>query len=185
MVTPNAILTPHSPVLASAATKELKDDAPDAIELGAPVQRRENISIFSRWQKRWISLITSFAAMFSTLSTFVYLPALTPISRDLSVSIMLMNLTVTSYLVVAGIAPAFIGDIADQSGRKPVYILVFLLMLAANLGMANLTKWSMLLVLRMILSAGALGMVSVTYNVIADIMTARERGSFIRTIFLL
>ncbi|EXM16391.1 hypothetical protein RAB80_008984 [Fusarium oxysporum f. sp. vasinfectum] len=78
--------------------------------------------------------------MFSTLSTFVYLPALTPISRDLSVSITLMNLTVTSYLVVAGIAPAFIGDIADQSGRKPVYILMFLLMLAANLGIANLTR---------------------------------------------
>uniref|UniRef100_A0A0D2YDG4 Major facilitator superfamily (MFS) profile domain-containing protein n=1 Tax=Fusarium oxysporum (strain Fo5176) TaxID=660025 RepID=A0A0D2YDG4_FUSOF len=184
MVTPNAILTPHSPVLASAATKELKDDAPDAIELGAPVQRRENTSIFSRWQKRWISLITSFAAMFSTLSTFVYLPALTPISRDLSVSITLMNLTVTSYLVVAGIAPAFIGDIADQSGRKPVYILVFLLMLAANLGMANLTKWSVLLVLRMILSAGASGTVSVAYGVVADITTAGERGSFIGTIFL-
>lgn len=180
-----AILTPHSPVLASAATKELKDDAPDAIELGALVQRRENKSIFSRWQKRWISLITSFAAMFSTLSTFVYLPALTPISRDLSVSITLMNLTVTSYLVVAGIAPAFIGDIADQSGRKPVYILMFLFMLAANLGMANLTGWSVLLVLRMILSAGASGTVSVAYGVVADITTAGERGSFIGTIFLL
>ncbi|EMT69662.1 Quinidine resistance protein 1 [Fusarium odoratissimum] len=184
MATPNAILTPHSPALASAATKELKDDAPDAIELGAPVQRRENKSIFSRWQKRWISLITSFAAMFSTLSTFVYLPALTPISRDLSVSITLMNLTVTSYLVVAGIAPAFIGDIADQSGRKPVYILMFLFMLAANLGMANLTAWSVLLVLRMILSAGASGTVSVAYGVVADITTAGERGSFIGTIFL-
>ncbi|WAO84730.1 Quinidine resistance protein 1 [Fusarium falciforme] len=184
MATPNAILTPNSPVLASAPTKELNDDAPDAIELGAPVQRRENTSIFSRWQKRWISLITSFAAMFSTLSSFVYLPALTPISRDLSVSITLMNLTVTSYLVVAGIAPAFIGDIADQSGRKPVYILMFLLMLAANLGMANLTRWSVLLVLRMILSTGASGTVSVAYGVVADITTAGERGSFIGTIFL-
>ncbi|KAL9564052.1 hypothetical protein ACKAV7_011826 [Fusarium commune] len=184
MATPNAILTPNSPVVASAPIKELKDDAPDAIELGAPVQRRENTSIFSRWQKRWISLITSFAAMFSTLSSFVYLPALTPISRDLSVSITLMNLTVTSYLVVAGIAPAFIGDIADQSGRKPVYILMFLLMLAANLGMANLTRWSVLLVLRMILSAGASGTVSVAYGVVADITTAGERGSFIGTIFL-
>ncbi|KAH7153696.1 multidrug resistance protein [Fusarium sp. MPI-SDFR-AT-0072] len=149
MATPNAILTPNSPVVASAPTKELKDDAPDAIELGAP-----------------ISLITSFAAIFSTLSSFVYLPALTPISRDLSVSITLMNLTVTSYLVVAGIAPAFIGDIIDQSGRKPVYILI------------------VLLVLRMILSAGASGTVSIAYGVVADITTAGERGSFIGMIFL-
>ncbi|KAM5347808.1 hypothetical protein ACJ41O_007632 [Fusarium nematophilum] len=182
MTTSNAILTPNSPVIASAPTKELDD--PDVIELGASVQQNQSTSIFSRWQKRWISLITSFAAMFSTLSSFVYLPALTPISHDLGVSITLMNLTVTSYLVVAGIAPAFIGDIADQSGRRPVYILMFLLMLAANLGMANLTKWSVLLVLRMILSAGASGTVSVAYGVVADITTAGERGSFIGTIFL-
>lgn len=82
-------------------------------------------------------------------------------------------------------APVFIGDIADQSGRKPVYILIFLLMLAVNLGMANLTRWIVLLVLRMILSAGASGTVSVAYGVVADITTAGERGSFIETIFLL
>ncbi|KAK2468977.1 hypothetical protein H9L39_19414 [Fusarium oxysporum f. sp. albedinis] len=81
-------------------------------------------------------------------------------------------------------APVFIGDIADQSGRKPVYILMFLLMLAVNLGMANLTRWIVLLVLRMILSAGASGTVSVAYGVVADITTAGERGSFIETIFL-
>ncbi|KAF9760845.1 hypothetical protein IL306_004097 [Fusarium sp. DS 682] len=179
MSTPDAIFTPRSPVLASAPIKEQKDNAPDAIEIGAPVQRSENTTLFSRWEKRWISLVTSFAAMFSTLSSFVYLPALTPISRDLSVSITLMNLTVTSYLVVAGIAPAFIGDIADQSGRRPVYILMFLLMLAANLGMANLTRWSALLVLRMILSAGASGTVSVAYGVVADITTTGERGKYI------
>ncbi|KAL7754920.1 hypothetical protein ACKLNR_015260 [Fusarium oxysporum f. sp. zingiberi] len=61
---------------------------------------------------------------------------------------------------------------------------MFLLMLAANLGMANPTRWSVLLVLRMILSAGASGTVSVAYGVVADITTAGERGSFIGTIFL-
>ncbi|EXK30374.1 hypothetical protein FOMG_13187 [Fusarium oxysporum f. sp. melonis 26406] len=61
---------------------------------------------------------------------------------------------------------------------------MFLLMLAANLGMANLTRWSVLLALRMILSAGASGTVSVAYGVVADITTAGERGSFIGTIFL-
>ncbi|KAH7134147.1 multidrug resistance protein [Dactylonectria macrodidyma] len=140
--------------------------------------------VFSKWQKRWISLIASFASMFSTLSSFVYMPALTPIANALNVSLTLMNLTVTSYMVVAGIAPAFMGDIADQSGRKPVYILLFILMLGANLGMANVKQWSVLLVLRMVLSAGASGTVGAAYGVIADITTVGERGSFIGTIFL-
>lgn len=142
-------------------------------------------SVFSKWQKRWISLMASFASMFSTLSSFVYLPALTPISKALNVSLTLMNLTVTSYMIVAGIAPAFMGDIADKSGRKPVYILLFILMLGANLGMACVNKWSVLLVLRMLLSAGASGTVGAAYGVIADITTVGERGSFIGTIFLL
>lgn len=31
---------------------------------------------------------------------------------------MLINLTVPSYLVIAGVAPAFMGDMADQNGHK-------------------------------------------------------------------
>ncbi|KAF4463040.1 Quinidine resistance 1 [Fusarium albosuccineum] len=185
----NAVLASDLPV-PDVNTPETKDQAkhddtnPDAIELGSSRQTSQPNTIFSRWQKRWISLITSFGAMFSTISSFVYLPALTPLSEDLNVSLTLMNLTVTSYMVVAGIAPAFMGDIADQSGRRPVYIIMFLLMLGANLGMANVTKWSVLLVLRMVLSAGASGTVSVAYGVLADITTAGERGSYIGTIFL-
>ncbi|KAJ3512618.1 hypothetical protein NM208_g15300 [Fusarium decemcellulare] len=189
MTTTNAILTADLPVpdveTASAKDQSKQDDTnPDAIELGSSRQTSQPNTIFSRWQKRWISLITGFGAMFSTISSFVYLPALTPLSEDLNVSLTLMNLTVTSYMVVAGIAPAFMGDIADQSGRRPVYIIMFLLMLGANLGMANVTKWSVLLVLRMVLSAGASGTVSVAYGVLADITTAGERGSYIGTIFL-
>ncbi|KAF7533391.1 hypothetical protein G7Z17_g13523 [Cylindrodendrum hubeiense] len=161
------------------------DDTPQqSADIECARSANEAVSVFSKWQKRWISLMISFAAMFSTLSSFVYLPTLTPMSKALNVSLTLMNLTVTSYMVVAGIAPAFMGDIADQSGRKPVYILLFLLMLGANLGMATLNKWSVLLVLRMLLSAGASSTVGVAYGVIADITTVGERGSFIGTIFL-
>ena len=98
--------------------------------------------------------------MFSTMSSFVYLPALVPISADLNVSLFLINLTVTSYLVVAGVAPAFMGDMADQNGRRPVYILMFSLMIAANVGMALQTSFPALLVLRMVQSAGSSGNIS-------------------------
>lgn len=128
-------------------------------------------SAFTKWQKLWISLATAFAAMFSTMSSYLYLPALLPISKELNVSILLINLTVTSYLVVAGVAPAFMGDMADQNERRPVYILMFLLMIGANVGIAVQKSYPALLVFRMIQSAGSSGMLYPADGVFELIMT--------------
>lgn len=76
---------------------------------------------------------------------------------DLGLSVSLVNLTITSYLIVAGIAPAFVGDIADQGGRRPAYILMFILGAASNVGLALQNSYAALFVLRMVQSAGASG----------------------------
>ena len=114
-------------------------------------------STFSRTEKRWITFAASFAAMFSGLSSFIYYLAVVPLARDLGVSLQLINLTITSYLIVAGIAPAFMGDMADQTGRRPVYILTFSLYFGANIGLAVQKSYPALLVLRMVQSAGSSG----------------------------
>lgn len=76
---------------------------------------------------------------------------------DFGVSITLINLTITSYMIIAGVAPAFMGDLADQSGRRPVYLLMFLLMTVSNIGIALQKSFAALLVLRMIQSFGSSG----------------------------
>lgn len=103
------------------------------------------------------SYTASFGAMFSTLSSYIYFPALVPMAIDLGLSVSLVNLTITSYLIVAGIAPAFVGDIADQGGRRPAYILMFILGAASNVGLALQNSYAALFVLRMVQSAGASG----------------------------
>ena len=145
---------------AGAGTTNTETDLHKTDGLPTSQSLSEPYTVSKPSQKLWISLITSFAAMFSTMSSFVYLPALVPISADLNVSLFLINLTVTSYLVVAGVAPAFMGDMADQNGRRPVYILMFSLMIAANVGMALQTSFPALLVLRMVQSAGSSGNIS-------------------------
>lgn len=114
-------------------------------------------SVFTRRQKLWISMSASFSAMFSTMSSYIYYPALVPVARDLGVSVALVNLSVTTYLIVAAIAPAFMGDMADQAGRRPIFMLLFVVMIAANVGIALQTSYAALLVLRMLQSAGASG----------------------------
>ncbi|KAI1173968.1 MFS general substrate transporter [Nemania sp. FL0916] len=142
-------------------------------------------TVFTLWQKRSINVQSSFAAMFSTLSSYIYFPALVPMARDLHVSVALINLTVTSYLIVAAIAPAFMGDLADQGGRRPVYILMFALLLGANIGMAIQTSYPALLVLRSLQSAGASGLIGAAYGIIADITQKEERGGFVGVLLLL
>lgn len=118
----------------------------------------EPFSVFTTLEKKWIAFVASFGAMFSTLSSYIYFPALVPMANDLGVSVALVNLTVTSYLIVAGIAPAFMGDIADQGGRRPAYILMFALVFGSNIGLALQNSYPVLFVLRMVQSVGASGM---------------------------
>jgi hypothetical protein len=56
-------------------------------------------TIFSHREKAGIIILVSFLAIISPLSSSIYFPALTSIADDLNVSISLVNLTITTYLV--------------------------------------------------------------------------------------
>ncbi|KAK1624087.1 major facilitator superfamily domain-containing protein [Colletotrichum phormii] len=133
-----------------------------------PIMKPEEpFTVFTKGQKHWLSLSASFSAMFSTMSSYIYYPALVPVARDLKLSVFLINLTITSYLLTAAIAPAFMGDMADQSGRRPIFLLMFVLMIGANVGIAlqRLT--------------------AITYGVISDITLPKDRGGFVGVLLLL
>ncbi|KAB5518693.1 major facilitator superfamily domain-containing protein [Coniochaeta sp. 2T2.1] len=122
--------------------------------------------------------------MFSTMSSYIYYPAIVPLARDLGVTVLLLNLTMTSYLVMAAIAPAFMGDLADQTGRRPIYILMFTLLICANIGIAMQNSFPALLVLRMVQATGASGLNAVAYGVISDVTVAKERGGYVGILLL-
>ena len=136
-------------------------------------------SVFKLAEKRSIARLASFSAIFSTISSFLYFPAVTALSKSLHVSIGAINLTITSYFIVAGIASSIMGDMADQSGRRPVSLLAFTVYLGANLGLAVQDSYTALQILRCVQSAGASGTVATAYGVISDIVPAAERGSYI------
>jgi MFS family permease len=117
----------------------------------------ERYSVFSIWQKRYIVGIIALAGWFSTLSSFIYYPAITPIARDLQSSIARINLTITSYMVISAIAPAITGDAADLYGRRPLYLVTIGMYLLANIGIAVQSSFVGLLLLRMLQSAGISG----------------------------
>lgn len=114
-------------------------------------------SIFTISQKRLIVFLTAYTTMFSPLSSFIYYPAIGSLASSLHTSIALINVTITSYLIVAGIAPTLLGNMADTIGRRPVYLSILSIYIVANVGLALQSCYAALLVLRMVQSFGASG----------------------------
>ena len=140
---------------------------------------REVHSIFSHRFKIFLILMTSFATLFSPFSSFIYLPALTPIAESYHRSLGEINLTVTIYQIMQALAPLFFGDLSDQIGRRPVYMITFALYLGSNIGLALQNNYAALMVLRALQSSGSSATVAIGSAVIADVTTAAERGAYI------
>ena len=115
-------------------------------------------SAFSIAQRRWIVFLAAFAGWFSTLSSFIFFPAITAVSASLQVSMEAVNLTVMSYLLVSAVVPSIVGSAADSIGRRPVYLVILAIYFVANIGLAVQSSFPALFVLRTVQSAGVSGM---------------------------
>lgn len=135
-------------------------------------------SIFTKREKMGIIILVAYASIFSPLSSFIYYPALTAVATSLHTSLSKVNLTVTSYMIVSGVAPTILGNMADQIGRRPIYLWMFLFYMLANVGLAVQTAYPALLLLRMLQSAGASATIGIGYGVVGDISEASERGGY-------
>lgn len=135
-------------------------------------------SIFTVNQKRGIVMMVGAAALLSPLSANIYFPAIPTLARQNHVSIEDINLTVTSYMIFQGLAPTILGDLADMAGRRPAYLLAFVIYLGANIGLALQHSYSALIALRYLQSSGSSGTVALANGVAADIAAPAERGMF-------
>lgn len=167
------------------------------IEDASSGQGSENIekySVFTTAEKWCIVAMVSYAAWFSTLTSFIYYPVIDQLSKTFSVSVDKINLTVTSYMAVATVAPTLVGDAADVLGRRLVYICALTLYIGANIAIVLSNAYSSLLSLRVLQALAISGMhpisviyswlifsgtFSIAYGVITDVASPAERGSFV------
>lgn len=156
-----------------------QDQLPDT---QAPAPEAPLHSVFSTKTKVFIICMTVFSTIFSPFSSFIYLPALTPIADAYHRSLGDINLTVTVYQIMQAIAPLFFGDLSDQLGRRPVYMLTFAIYLGANIGLALQNNYAALMVLRAMQSTGSSATVAIGSAVVADLTTPAERGGYITAV---
>ncbi|EPE10959.1 major facilitator superfamily transporter [Ophiostoma piceae UAMH 11346] len=158
------------------------DDNRNDVEAGlAPVPSvaPPPYSIYTHWEKRMIVLAVSLAAFFSPVTAQIYLPALNVLAVDFNITSTQVNLTMTTYMILQGITPMFVGGLADGAGRRPAYIVCFVIYIAANIGLALCHNYASLLVIRCIQSAGSSSTIALCQAVVADIVTSAERGQYI------
>ncbi|KAK6509896.1 hypothetical protein TWF481_004624 [Arthrobotrys musiformis] len=135
-------------------------------------------SVFSLAQKKWIVFLLTLSAFFSPFSSTVYLPALLPVQQELGITTTQVNLSLTTYLIFQAIAPTLSGELSDTLGRRPVYLLTFIIYVAACAGLAVQKSLVALLLLRMLQSSGSSGTVAIAFGTLADFTTPAERGTY-------
>ncbi|KAF2734859.1 MFS general substrate transporter [Polyplosphaeria fusca] len=155
-------------------------DGQEATEVAQPTSSQPEIpySIFTLNEKRFMVFIATFAALFSPVASTIYYPALQPIADRLHVSSSLINLSITTYNILQGLAPAFVGAFSDAEGRRPAYLICFVIFLGANIGLALQTNYAALMVLRAVQSSGSSGTVTLANAVVADFAMSHERGAW-------
>lgn len=82
------------------------------------------------------------------------------LAQTFSVSVEKINLSVTSYMAVATVAPTLVGDAADVLGRRAVYVVVLSFYIGANVGIVLSRTYSALLGLRVVQALAISGLLS-------------------------
>ncbi|KAI0068154.1 MFS general substrate transporter [Artomyces pyxidatus] len=157
-------------------SKDKSDSKPDVAQV-----KDRPYSVFSKREKWIIVNLASYAALFSPLTANIYFPAIPVLAEQFHKSTELINLTITIYMVMQGLAPMVWGTFSDKWGRRPIFVacLAILSLSCVGLALTPTSAYWLLLLLRCIQAAGSASTVALGAGVIGDIATPEERGGFL------
>jgi multidrug resistance protein len=82
-------------------------------------------------------------------------------------------------MIFQGLTPGLFAAVSDSVGRRPTYIVCFVVYVAANIGLALTDTFWLLMLLRAIQATGNSATVALGAGVIADIASPHERGGYL------
>ncbi|CDK25579.1 unnamed protein product [Kuraishia capsulata CBS 1993] len=149
-----------------------------AIEAQLENDNSNSYSVYSTAEIYCIVLLSSFAGMFSTISSPIYLPVL-PVLRDyFGTTEEHMNLTVVVYSIFQGLSPSVFSNLADRYGRRIIIMMCLLMYMLVNIGIACNNSYAGLMVLRCLQAAGIASTLSVSSGIVCDLTVESERGLY-------
>ena len=158
-------------------------DLEKAVEVSGPEQ--PPYTLFTTKQQYSIAILIGTATIFLPLTANIYLPCIPLLQHDYDVSLQLITITITAYVVVQSIAPIFFLQIAESIGRRLLYLLTFTVFVCASIGIALQRDYTAFFALRMLQGVGSSVGTSLGYAVVADTFPPEKRGKMLRPVLML
>ncbi|KAL2066809.1 hypothetical protein VTL71DRAFT_1233 [Oculimacula yallundae] len=149
-------------------------------EVKSGMLTEEAYTVFTLHKRKYMSYLMGIILTTSTLTATIYFPLIPMLSKNFSVSIQAINLTVTVYAICQAVSPIVFASLADARGRRPVILVLLTIYSLASLGLAlNKNSYAGLVVLRGVQSFGGSATPAIAYGLVADVATLSERGNML------
>lgn len=115
----------------------------------------------------------------ASLAMDIYLPIVPAMPGILGAPPVVVQLTLSLYMVVLGLGQLVFGPLSDRFGRRPVLLAGALVFAATSLAMAATTSAAAFVVLRVLQAAGASAAMVATFATVRDVYAERREGTVI------
>ncbi|KAJ1558203.1 hypothetical protein HK405_014188, partial [Cladochytrium tenue] len=167
--------TPTRPTLPPTTPPPALSKLVTILGLRLPTSDPANWPRARKW--RIVAVLTACNVLPGFCST-VYLPGVPSVRDDLHTSDVLVNLTLSLFILFNGVGPIFFSAASDtMSRRKPVYLFALALFSAASLACYFAESVGVLIALRCLQSVGASAALSIAAGSVSDMFYLSERGA--------
>lgn len=156
-------------IIADIYTQEYEDEKPP-------------FTVFTKSDRFILLLIVATIGFWSTALTQVYFPAIPTITKYFGISSSVLNISVVTFLILQGLAPAVSSSLALYYGLRPVLVSSLLGFVAVCIAISQANAFWLLALLRCLQSALIAPAIAIGFGVLGDVCTRETRGGFIGTV---
>ncbi|WP_032973151.1 MFS transporter, partial [Stenotrophomonas maltophilia] len=145
--------------------------------------------MFNRQAPRWAHSLASAIVLMApfdllaSLAMDIYLPVVPAMPRALGTSPVLVQLTLSAYLLVLGVGQLVFGPLSDRIGRRPVLLLGALLFTVASIALAASGSGAAFLAWRTVQAIGASAALVATFATVRDVYADTPEGASLYGLF--
>ena len=119
----------------------------------------------------------------ASLAMDIYLPVVPAMPGVLDTTPLVIQLTLSLYMVMLGVGQVVFGPLSDRVGRRPILLCGAGLFIAASVGMASVSTATLFVTFRVLQATGASAMLVATFATIRDIYAERPEGAVLYGLF--
>ncbi|TPX31744.1 hypothetical protein SmJEL517_g05024 [Synchytrium microbalum] len=131
---------------------------------------------FNSMQKLWIVGVVSFTALLLPMSTTFYYPAVVNLQNDLQTTDVVINASITVYVLLVAVGPLFLAPISDVYGRRIVYLVSTLLFFVTSIMLGFISSVWQLFLLRALQALGCSPVLAIGAGIVGDVFPVHQRG---------